>query len=160
MMKPFRFILLAALLASNLPARQDQAVCGTHRDKWQEAAYLHRQAEARRLARKLEGAAPGLALAATRSAAQDIGNIAILEDGDGVVERMNSFNLNGRTIAFQPVNQTAARYRFETREASYDAGAAAAGTPLTGLADDDAREVALPFRFPFFGASSQSVYVN
>lgn len=160
MMKPFRFILLAALLASNLPARQDQAVCGTHRDKWQETAYLHRQAEARRLARKLEGAAPGLALAATRSAAQDIGNIAILEDGDGVVERMNSFNLNGRTIAFQPVNQTAARYRFETREASYDAGAAAAGTPLTGLADDDAREVALPFRFPFFGASYQSVYVN
>jgi len=160
MMKPFRFILLAALLASSLPARQDQAVCGTHRDKWQETAYLHRQAEARRLARKLEGAAPGLALAATRSAAQDIGNVAILEDGDGVVERMNSFNLNGRTIAFQPVNRTAAGYRFETREAGYDAGAATAGTPLTGLADDDTREVALPFRFPFFGASYQSVYVN
>ena len=160
MQKIFRLILVAALVASCLPARQEQAVCGTHRDKWQETVYLHGRAEQKRLARKLENRAAGLAAAATRSAARDSGNIAIMEDGDGVVERMNGFTLNGRTVAFQPTTETATKYRFETREGSYDNAAATAGTPLTGLGDDDTREVPLPFPFPYFGASYQSVFVN
>jgi uncharacterized protein (TIGR03437 family) len=160
MQKIFRLILIAALVASCLPARQEQAVCGTHRDKWQETVYLHARAEQKRLVRKLENRTAALADAATRSAARDIGDIAIMEDGDGVAERMNSFTLNGRTIAFHPTTGTATKYRFETLEGSYDSSAATAGTPLTGLDDDDSREVALPFRFPYFAASYQSVYVN
>ena len=57
MQKIFRLILFVALAASGLPARQEQAVCGTHRDKWQETVYLHGRAEQKRLARKLENRA-------------------------------------------------------------------------------------------------------
>jgi len=160
MLKALRLFLLAAVLASSLPARLQQSVCGTHRDKWLETIHLHRQAELRRPKRSLESHVAGLKSDSWRPAARDIGEIAILEDSDGVAERMNSFNLSRRTITFQPTAESAGKYRFETGDLSYDEAAAAEGLLLTGLGDDDAREIALPFRFPFFGSSYQSLYVN
>ncbi len=160
MAKAFHFFLIAAVLISSLSARQEQAVCGTHRDKWHEAVHLHRQAERARIVRAFQSGNAGLAAASTRTATRDSGNLVIMEDGDGVVERMNTFMLSRRTITFQPTAATATKYRFETGGETYDQSAATAGTPLTGLGDDDTREVALPFAFPYYGSSYQKVFVN
>ena len=93
------------------------------------------------------------------TAARDIGEIAILEDSDGVIARRNDFNLDGKTIVFTPVG--AAHYRFQTSSTGeYDAAAATAGTPISGLGDDDSSHVSLPFTFPFFGTSYRELFVN
>jgi len=91
---------------------------------------------------------------------RDIGNIAIIEDSNGVVEKLNQFNLDGSTLTFTPTASDASRYRYAASGQSYDARAAAQGTPLVALDDDDARELPLPFAFPFFGATYNKVWVN
>jgi len=70
-----------------------------------------------RLAGRRPASCPGSRDAA---AARDIGQIAILEDGDGVVDRLNLFDLDRRVIVFSPA---AAGYRFRAQEAGYDAQA-------------------------------------
>ena len=94
-----------------------------------------------------------------RVAAPDIGDIAILEDSDGVVSRRNPFNLSGRKIRFEPTSEMANGYRFLVSDAVViDVNLQAA--PLTGLGDDDSRSVTLPFPFAFFGVSYQKLFLN
>ena len=135
-------------------ARQEPRSCATHPEIGKERLHLHRQA---RRARGTDGAAR--IEASARPAARDIGQLVILEDTDGVVGRLNPFNLDRRTVGFTPAAALAARYRFRTQEAGYDAQAAQAGTRID-LADDDSKPVTLPFPFPFFGASHQRMFVN
>src|SRR4051794_30647456 len=78
-------------------ARHDTTVCATTRDTAAESVFLHRQSTR---ARRLRPAA--LAAPAAPPADRDIGNIAILEDTNGVVERLNQFNLDGRSLVFTP----------------------------------------------------------
>ncbi len=139
-------------------ARQSLALCGTSPETSKEQTFLHRQAlKARRLSLVKAGltAAPELV-----NAARDIGNIVVMDDTGGVVSRRNDFNLDRKTVAFNPVADGAARYRFQVSGDSYDAALADAGTPLTGLDDDDTRAIPLPFSFPYFGHSYDQVYVN
>ncbi|MCC6858395.1 MAG: hypothetical protein IT158_07535 [Bryobacterales bacterium] len=145
---------LLLLSVAALP-RQDQVVCGTSRLKWKEELHLHQQARKVRQARQKFSALS----AGVRSAGRDYGEIAVLEDGDGVVARRNQFNLVSRTLGFLPAAPGASRYTFLVRENTYDAAAAEAGTRLT-LADDDSREVTIPFPFPFFGGAYNRVFVN
>jgi len=156
-MRKFSGLLSIWLLAAGaVPARQIPTLCGTTREKLAEQLHLHRQAERqRRPYALLRAVRPG-----TPAASKDMGEIAVIDDGDGVVARLNEFNLDRRTLAFTPTAAGASRYRFAVWEDSYDASAASAGARLDGLEDDDARQVALPFAFPFFGASYQQVWVN
>ncbi|MBI1788290.1 MAG: hypothetical protein HYR60_12170, partial [Acidobacteria bacterium] len=131
-------------------ARLERAICGTHRDTWKEELHLHRQAR-----QKLAGRAA----AVSRPARADIGNIAILEDSDGVVARRNEFNLDLKSIRFTPSDPAASRYRFAAAGDTFDQAAAAAGQPLD-LNDDDSRLRPLPFSFSFFGKTYQEVFVN
>lgn len=156
MYKPL--VLCAGLLClwAPAPARQDRVVCGTHREKWREELHLHRSAERVRVMRMKQS---GLQAQPAR-AAKDLGNIAILSDGDGVVAQRNEFNLVYQTLSFLPSTSDASAYRFRVRENTYDPALATDGTPLSGLADDDARELDLPFTFPLFGVSHRRVFVN
>ena len=150
-------LLIWLLAAVQVCARQEWVVCGTTREKLLEQLQLHRQSE--RLRREL--VRRGLASAAARQpAAKDIGEIAVIDDSDGVVARLNEFNLDGRTLAFAPATPEARRYRFTVSGDSYDAAAASAGTRQEGLADDDTRQVALEFTFSFFGVAYQQVFIN
>jgi hypothetical protein len=83
-----------------------------------------------------------------------------MPDSDGVRVRRNPFNLQLRRIAFQPVSEETRAYRVESGEGAYDRDLASGGTRLTGLDDDDTREVQLPFAFRYFGESYSSVFVN
>ncbi len=97
--------------------------------------------------------------AAPPSINHDAGNIAIIEDSDGVVSRPNQFNLDQKTLLFTPSGTNAAQYRYSVSEQGYDS-AAAQGKPLAALDDDDYRAIDLPFSFPFFGAAYNRAYVN
>ncbi|MCC6585614.1 MAG: hypothetical protein IT168_02745 [Bryobacterales bacterium] len=143
------------LAVARLGARQEIQICGTHPEGHKEALTLHRQA--RRLA-ALKGGA--VRPRATAQAARDAGDIAILEDSDGVVARRNTFNLDRRSVRFTPVSADAVAYKFDVVDTVYDADAAANGSALTGLGDDDSRAVVLPFAFMFYGIRYDRLYVN
>lgn len=99
-------------------------------------------------------------MAASTAGNRDMGHIAIIEDSDGAVARMNAFSLGRKTLLFTPSTADAARYRYAVSDGGYDDAAASAGTPLAALDDDDTRSLALPFSFPFFGAVYNRVFVN
>ncbi|MBM3744650.1 MAG: hypothetical protein FJW34_02500 [Acidobacteria bacterium] len=154
-MRRFTGLLVVLVLAAGLvEARQVRTVCGTTREKLAEQLHLHRQAAQHRRELLLKRAGQA---AAPHAASRDIGEIVVMADSDGVVARLNEFNLDGSTLAFAPAT---GGYRFALSERSYDSGAAAGGSPLQGLEDDDARLVELKFAFPFFGASYRQVWVN
>ncbi len=155
MLKRSVLVFSCAFLAAAVFSREIPTVCGTHREKATEQIYLHGVSQRIRSKGPIE-----LLAAQPRPRAQDIGNIAVLEDNGDLVLRANPFNLNGRTVTFQPLDGNATRYRFQTGGDTYDAQAASAGAPLDGLGDDDARPVPLPFNFPFYGSSYSQVFVN
>jgi len=150
--------LILACLVAPLSARHDVSACGTTRETPNETLFLHRQSLRARAARLLRPmAAPA---DATPAANRDIGNIAVIEDTGGVVERLNQFNLDNNTLTFTPTAPKAAQYRYSVAQQGYDSGAASQGTPLAALDDDDTRLVGLPFAFPFFGVTYNQVWVN
>jgi len=150
-MRRFGSVLL--LLASTVSARQNAPGCGTTRETSAETIFLHRQARRARAAR-------AIALApSTPPADRDIGNIAIIDDSGGVVEKLNQFNLDKSTLTFTPSTAAAARYRYAISGPSYDS-AAAQGSPVVALGDDDWRQFTLPFAFPFFGTSYSQIFLN
>lgn len=134
-------------------AREEWAVCGTYPERAQESVALHRASLRAGKFRALRTPAAG-----SQRASRDIGNIAVLEDADGVVARLNPFNLSGGTVRFQPAGQNG--YRFAYSSGGYDAAQANAGSVLDRLGDDDTRPVPLPFPFPFYGRVWNSAYVN
>jgi uncharacterized protein (TIGR03437 family) len=149
-----RLGLLLLLLCVCGFARHDAPGCGTTRETSSEPIFLHRQALRARRARPA-------ALAVTNPPNdRDIGNIAIIEDSGGVVERLNQFNLDGSSVTFTPTAADASRYRYAIGTQAYESAAAAQGSPLIALDDDDSREFTLPFAFPFFGATYRKVWLN
>ena len=142
---------LLLLIATPALASHVLSQCGTTRETPQETLFFHRQALRARAAQPRP-----LAVSANR----DIGNIAIIEDADGVVARQNQFNLDLKTLQFTPTAPNAAHYRYAVTDNGYDAAAASAGTPLAALDDDDTRQFTLPFAFPFFGVAYTQIFVN
>jgi uncharacterized protein (TIGR03437 family) len=150
--------VIFACLVAPVWARHDVSACGTTRETPNETLFLHRQAVRARAARLLK---PMVASATTPpSANSDIGNIAVIQDTGGVVERMNQFNLDNNTLTFTPAAPNAAQYSYSVAQNGYDSAAASQGTPLAALDDDDTRPVGLPFAFPFFGVTYNQVWVN
>jgi hypothetical protein len=125
---------MLAVIAPPVAARLDTGSCGTTGATPAEVMFLHRQAERARAARRRP-----LAAAAAISANRDIGNVAVIEDSDGVVEKLNQFNLAAATLTFTPASGGSARYRYGYSALGYDATAAAQGSPVIALGDDDSR---------------------
>ncbi len=147
-----RLILRYALLAVLVPlfgplavAKSNGQWCGTYPGQTHEELDLHRKS---RIAGKFKAAT-------NRNAARLNGDILILDDADGVVARRNPFNLLSRSVTFTP---SAAGYRFSIGTAAFDT--ANPGAALTGLGDDDTREVDLPFPFAFYGVTYQKIFIN
>ena len=153
-----RFLGLASLIFAvafvPLQARQETTSCGTSATSAMESLFLHRQAERARAGRPR----PRTADAPTTS--RDIGNIAVIEDTDGIVEKLNQFNLDHHTLAFTPMPGNTAHYKYLISDVSYETAAADNGRVVAALGDDDSRAFTLPFAFPFFGTSYTQTFLN
>ena len=149
-MKPGLAILLSFSLA--LARHSSVAECGTERANQTAERFLHKQSRMRRVAES--GTIQSLAMPSAANN-YDVGGIAIIDDADGVVSRRNPFSLGQQTVRFTPAGNGG--YRIETPSAPYEP---LTGTPLSGLGDDDSRQIDLPFPFPFFGNSYTAVFVN
>src|SRR5260370_17408716 len=108
--------LAIAVTAAPLAARHETAGCGTSDTTAAEVLFLHRQAQRARAARIRP-----LAAASTASTNRDIGNVAIIEDSDGLVEKLNQFDLNAATLTFTPVASGAPPYRYAYSHLGYAA---------------------------------------
>ena len=96
----------------------------------------------------------GLSARAASSSAERSGDIAVLSDDGSIVIGANPFDLGGAALRFDPNGR-----------GGYDVRRATGGfRPDLGrrllLADDDTREEALAFAFPFYGAAPASAFVN
>src|SRR5260370_40334477 len=102
------FVCLAiAVCAAPLAARHETAGCGTSDTTPAEELFLHRQAQRARAARIRP-----LAAASAASTNRDIGNEPIIEAGDGLVEKLNTVDLNRATLTFTPVRGGGTRDRY------------------------------------------------
>src|ERR1017187_629296 len=155
-MRRFGFLSLAiAMIAAPVMARHDAAGCGTTGTTAAEVLFLHRQAERARAARFKP-----MAAASAASTNRDIGNVAIIENRDGVVETLNQFDLDNATLTFTPAAGGTPRYSYAYSGLGYDASAADRGSPVVARGDDDSRAFTLPFAFPFYGATYRQVFLN
>ncbi len=143
------------------PAR-GRSWCATRSDGARDAVWAHRAEQARREAdgfgRAATPSAAGLSSRATTTlvavaASQDVGDIAVLHDEGDLALLRNAFDLAGAGLQWTPAGEGFSVSRVD-RPVS-----AVAGERLP-LGDDDTREVALPFAFPFFGRSYERAFVN
>lgn len=93
-----------------------------------------------------------------RNTNRDFGNIAVIDDSNGVVSHRNDFNLDHKSLSFLPASGNA--YTYQVGGDTYNASAVSSATPLNGLADDDSRAIPLPFLFTFYGTVYTQIYVN
>src|SRR4051812_5949538 len=117
-------MLLLITLCMEMFARLDAPGCGTSRDSSAQSMFLHRQTLRRPRALAAGTVAPN---------DRDIGNIAVMEDSGGLVEKLNQFNLDGSTVTLTPTAANASKYRYATSGQSYDAAAASRGSAIAGL---------------------------
>ena len=89
----------------------------------------------------------------------DIGDLAVVDDGEGVFLPPLDFDLNGKSLAFAPADDAAAGYTYATPDGGYDSQAAADGKFVV-LGDDDSLFLPLPFPFPFFGERYGEIFLN
>lgn len=167
MCKPFCLLVLAGslLLGGSAASAASAGRPGEYHDATEPAGSLaaifrHRQAELSRARAAALRSAPAELAPQTPAFLPDAGNIAILDDSEGVVVRPNTFDLQQRTLRFTPSNAAASQYTAAAQALNFDGNADSNGTPLAGLGDDDTRLVPLPFAFPFFGQRHTSIYIN
>jgi len=91
--------------------------------------------------------------AAAAHVASDRDDVALLEDEGDLVARRNPFDLDGAALRFSP--RAGSAYELARLALSLDAPG-----PSLGLGNDDAREVELPFAFPFYGVRYGRVFVH
>ncbi len=89
----------------------------------------------------------------------DQGDIAIVDNGDGVALPALPFDLDHKTLRFLPSDAAASAYSYEVEDDGYAPAAASQGEDL-GLGDDDSVSRDLPFAFPFFGQIYNQIFVN
>ena len=97
------------------------------------------------------------ALGAVSGATQDVGQIAVIEDDGTIVTTQNPFDLPSIAVRLSPMGSGGSyllSQRAETLGGNF-------GTAVN-LSDDDSREVTFTggFRFPFFGTTYLSVFIN
>lgn len=167
--------VLAAAVSAQLQNRAlKPLVCGASPATQRQEDFLHRRATERRAALLRAGrtsvAGGGRIVDLERSATAVSGDILLMSTGAGVSLARNPFSeaLLNRGIQFRPANAAATAYQLDApAETAYREDALLppainliqAGQP-DSFSDDDSREFALPFPFPFYGKTYNTIFVN
>jgi hypothetical protein len=85
--------------------------------------------------------------------AEDIGDVAVLQDAGDLITQPNRFDLAGIGLRFTP---NGSRYDVTRADAAFRSPL---GTPVT-LQDDDSAAYTLAFGFPFFDQTKTNVFLN
>ena len=91
----------------------------------------------------------------TRTATEDVGDIAVLQDEGDLILTPNRFDLRDITLRFEP-NSTGG---YDVRRV----GSATYRSPVgqqVPLGDDDTAPLAFPFEFPYYDGAHASAFVN
>ena len=152
-------VLLVLLAVSQPPAllgasqgSSSAPASGTYRGRVLTELFRHRQERAR----QSDSASPAVLPAISPVLQQDEGEIAVIDDSDGVVLRPNLFDLNTSSVTLTRFDTG---YTSQPGPLTLDETARNNGLPLS-LGDDDAVQVFLPFPFPFFDASYSVAFVH
>ncbi len=151
--RSFLLLLICLFVSRPVLPWQEPATCGTHSGKASELQGLHRKAADRASRLGVEALPAG-------SGVRDVGDLVLLEDSGDLVARTQPFDLDLHAVAFLPSPAAASQYGFQVTSGGYDQAAASSGTLLSGLGDDDTRQIGLLFAFPFYGNSYRQVFVN
>jgi hypothetical protein len=132
-------------------------VDGDPRGRLAEAAALNRQAEewrkTRQIRQTVENASRGTAVTGPAPIAEDVGDIAVLQDSGDLILPQNNFDLHGVGLRF---TRNGGSYTVSKIDATFRS---TLGNRLT-LGDDDTAAVAIPFAFPFYGTNQTAAFVN
>ena len=143
-------ILLPLLICTTLPA-WGRTTGSTHRKDFAVELVRHRAREAKR------ASVDAARAAGVPAVLPDQGNIAVLDDTDGVVVTAG-FDLDQKTVEFRAQGSNATQYTYSSGALRFDQDAAR-GTVVT-LGDDEAVEAPLPFAFPFYGQRYATVFIH
>ena len=131
------------------PPDKKTLIDGDPRGRLYEALALNR------LGRRSDGAGPAArpeAVAPT-PVADDVGEIAVLQDTGDLVLPQNLFDLKGVGLRF---TRSDSGYSISKIDATFRSSL---GSRVT-LGDDDSAQMTIPFSFPFYGTGQTSAFVN
>jgi len=137
--------LLLAGPQTSLAAGPGRGWCGALPGRPLDTVWAHREKASRSGGRQ--------ALASSRDTSFAVGQIAVLIDEGDLALLRNALDLATVSVSFTPIT---GGYRVSRGATPL---APDPGTPVP-LGDDDSREIALPFAFPFFGGSYDRAFLN
>jgi hypothetical protein len=142
------------------PSEKKTIVDGNPRGRLPEAIALHNWAEQYRRNREIrasvEAASRGEqqpAITAPGPVAEDIGEIAVIQDTGDLILPLNPFDVRSTGLRF---TRSGASYTLSRIDGSFRS---ALGTRVT-LTDDDSAAINIPFSFPFYGTAQTAAFVN
>ena len=135
-------------------------VDGDPRGRVYEAIALHRNAVARREARERAALVAAESPSGTRTAittpapvAEDIGDIAVVQDTGDLVLPQNPYDVRSMGLRF---TRNGSSYTLSRIDGDFRSSL---GSRVT-LTDDDSAPVQVPFAFPFYGTAQTAAFIN
>jgi hypothetical protein len=132
-------------------------VDGDPRGRLAEAIALNRQAEewrrTRQVRQTVESASRDAAAAGPAPVAEDVGEIAVLQDTGDLVLPQNLYDVRSVGLRF---TRSGSSYTLSKIDGNFRS---ALGNRVT-LGDDDSAAVAIPFAFPYYGTAQTAAFIN
>jgi predicted small secreted protein len=139
------------------PADKKTLIDGDPRGRVYEAMALHRDAENKRAAKARAAAVTdagyGQAITTPAPVADDVGEIAVIQDTGDLILPLNPYDVRSTGLRF---TRNGGSYTLSKIDGTFRS---ALGTRVT-LGDDDSAQVTIPFAFPFYGTAQTAGFVN